>query len=282
MQVPPYVLMAFSDDLLKRIQQEQASIAAANQNVSGHSTAARPTAQPFAIKIKLAKTHHRVLAAFLAFTQGRLDLVVMNTAAQYSQCYDFAKTYGAKHFKRFLVEKVWAEVVKKDPMGSFAFACSNKKETLMKTCFEHMGDHWCITVDVGTGVAEWSSFEREIYAVDTPIQCADAFASKIGLHKFRAFMSACDTALDIAAANIKNANHAVIEQGHQELAGKLESGGEYYIFDGADLWNTIYRQTMAFAEFSKSMHRRRTNAVLMLYIIRRPERKQRYRLDRRC
>jgi hypothetical protein len=253
MQVPPYVLMAFSDELLKRIQEEQASMATANQTVSGHSTTARPTTKPFAIKIKLAKTHHRVLAAFLAFTQGRLDLVVMNTAAQYSQCYDFAKTYEAKHFKRFLVEKPWAKVVKQDPIGSFAFACSNKKETLMKTCFEHMGDHWCITVDAVTGDAVWSSFEKETYAVDTPIRCADAFASKIGLDKFRAFMSACDTALDTASANIKNANHAVVEQGHQELAGKLESGGEFYIFDSPDLWKMIYRQTMAYAEFSKSM-----------------------------
>lgn len=240
--------MAFSDELRARIEAETTGN---HQQVTSRQPPANVLpAKP--ISISLTKTHHRVLAIFLAFTQGRLDSIKLHTATQYWQCYDFAHSYGVKHLKSFLVNSFWPKLGKEDPMGSFAFACINGNEAMMEACFINMADHWCITVDVETGVAVWSSFDRKTYAVDTPARCADAFASKIGLDRFRAFMTACDMALETASAQSKNANRDVGNQGHDQLRGRWEGDGEYFIFDGPGLWKMIYEQTMLYAEFSKS------------------------------
>lgn len=247
LQVPAYFLMAFSDELRARIDAETARN---NQQANSRQPPANGLPAK-SISISLTKTHHRVLAIFLAFTQGRLDLIELQTAPQYWQCYDFAHAYGAKHLKSFLVNSFWPKVEKEDPMGSFAFACINGNDDMMKACFVNMADHWCITVDVETGVAVWSSFDRKTYAVDTPARCADAFASKIGLDRFRAFITACDMALETASAQSKNANGDVGNQRHDQLRGRWEGDGEYFIFDGPGLWKMIYEQTMLYAEFSK-------------------------------
>ena len=240
--------MAFSEELRSRIE---AASTKDNQQAASRQAHAKGLGRP--IIITLPKTHHRVLAIFLLFTQGRTDLIEMHTATQYWQCYDFAHAYGAKHFKSFLVDSLWLKMVKEDPMGSFAFACNNKlDEVVMETCFKNMGDHWCITVDAETEVAVWSTFERETYEVDTPVRCADAFASKMGLDVFRGFMSACQMALETAVANTKNANGDVGSSGYRQLRVRSEGGGEYHIFDGTDLWQMIYEQTMANAVFSES------------------------------
>jgi hypothetical protein len=115
----------------------------------------------------------------------------------------------------------------------------------MKACFPYMGDHWCITVDSKTGVSSWNTYDTKIYSVNTPTRCADAFASKIGLARFRAFMWACDRALEIAATGTESGSEA-------QLHWTLESDG-YYTFDDKEVWEMIYGETMAYAELSKSL-----------------------------
>lgn len=259
LQVHPYTLMAFSEALCSRIETEnqQRSTSGGNANTSmplnapysrrlppNNASRRLPAndAQAQHIIIDCKRTHHRVLATFLSFTQARFNAIELQTAAQYSECAAFALSHETPHFKSFLVEKVLPTVMKEDPMGTFAYACETGNEGLMKECFPYMGNHWCITVDSSNGIPAWNTYANTVYAIDTPMRCADAFASKIGLAKFRAFLFACDRALDAASASVVTGNQG-------QLKFNLE--GEEYMIDDKPVWEMIHRETMAFAELSE-------------------------------
>lgn len=198
--------------------------------------------------IDCRRTHHRVLATFLTFTKADFNAIEIHTAAQYSQCATFAHSYETPHFRDYLVNFILPKVKKEDPMGTFAYACESDDKDLMKECFPYMGNHWCISVDRDNGIPAWNTYSNTVYAVDTPMRCADAFASKIGLAKFRAFLMACDHALDTAAGCVASGNQGAL---------KFNEEGGYFIFDDKQVWDMIYRETMAFADLSEYTARSR-------------------------
>ncbi|KAJ9106317.1 hypothetical protein QFC21_001462 [Naganishia friedmannii] len=260
--VPPYVLMAFSDTLRERIQSESQErrssgpadngsrqLAANNASQSRQSDASAEVRRN--IVFDLQTTHHRVLAMFLAFTKGDHNAIEIYTALHYRQCVSFARTYRTTHFLTLLTEKVLPKVIDLDPMGTWAYACVTDDDELAKQCFAYMADHWCITVESETRLASWSTFATGVYSTDTPIQCADAFASQIGLAKFRAFRWACDRALVWAGEN----GRALDEQSQRDLAVSstrmlVESETNYIVVEGQELWERIYSDTEANATFN--------------------------------
>lgn len=243
--------MAFSGALCSRIEAENkersTSTGVANGPITANQSHSRRPAtngdHPQHIIIECKRTHHRVLATFLTFTKARFNDIEMHTAAQYSQCSAFAQAYEAPHFKTYLADFVLPKVTEEDPMGTFAFACETENERLMKDCFPYMGNHWCITVDNKTGISSWNTYANTVYAVDTPTRCADAFASKIGLAKFRAFLLACERALDAASACTTSGNEG-------PLKFELEADG-YFTFNDKQVWEMIYDETMAYAAMSE-------------------------------
>lgn len=247
--------MAFSKALCSRIEAENklqsTSTGAANGQMTTNQSHSRRlainSAQTQHIIIDCKLTHHRVLATFLTFTKARFNDIEMHTAAQYSQCAAFAQSYEAPHFRNYLADFVLPKVTKEDPMGTFAFACETDNQRLMKESFPYMGNHWCITVDSKTGISSWNTYANTVYAVDTPTRCADAFASKIGLARFRAFLLACERALDVASACTTSGNKG-------QLEFKLDAD-EYYTFNDKQVWKMIYEETMAYAAMSESVTR---------------------------
>ncbi|KAJ9094175.1 hypothetical protein QFC19_008025 [Naganishia cerealis] len=249
--------MAFSEELRKRLQSELQTRGSAdligvngrqsNSNASyARQSAASVERNKEPIIFNLPTTHHRVLAMFLAYTQGDHEAIQIATALQYHQCVTFARTYQTKHFLTLLTEKVLPNVIERDPVGAWAYACENEDIDLVKQCFIRMGDHWCITVEPESRSASWSVFSTGVYSAETPVQCADAFAPKVGLDKFRAFLSACDNALDWAAENGK-AHDAQAAQDGTVSKTKLfvESQTGYIVVEGHEMWERIYEETVA-------------------------------------
>lgn len=256
--------MAFSDKLREAIQQnsQQEERASGSADINSRQLAPHtasplgPVASPVERKknvvFPIPTTHHRVLAMFLAFAKGDLNAIEIYTAWQYRQCVSFAQTYRTRHFLTLLIEKVLPKVIDLDPMGTWAYACETEDEDLAKQCFALMADHWCISVESGCRLASWSFFATGVYSATTPIKCADAFASQIGLAKFRAFLWACDRALDWASQNGK----ALEEQSQQDPAVSntrkiVESETGYIVVEGKELWERIYSDTMSNAVFSE-------------------------------
>jgi hypothetical protein len=244
--------MAFSDTLRERYIRSRNSRKHATTEASRSRVSAAPGERSMNIVFDMQTTHHRVLAMFLAFTKGDHNAIEIFTALQYRQCVSFAQTYHTQHFLTLLTEKALPKVIDLDPMGTWAYACETDDDHLAKQCFPHMADHWCISVESESRCASWSVFATGVYSADTPMKCADAFASQIGLAKFRAFLSACDKALNSASRN----GNTLQEQSQLNAAVSstrmlVESETGFIVVEGKGMWEQIYRDTMASAAFSE-------------------------------